>query len=312
MQKKIFSTSTTVIDNISLGDQYFKLKVKVSKKCFLQASPGQFAHVLCSQEIVSRKNRVFNDYYELKNYVRPNIDKLLESQLLLRRPFCIHDAYVEEINGKSVCVFEFLIRTKRKGTAMLSKLSAGDHLDILAPIGQPFDYKKSVKCDKNVIVVAGGMGVAPVVFLCRKLIENDKYPEIFFGFEEDFSLNAGHTMKTDLNRISKGLTITSNNLHEKWCKKGFVTDELEKHLKKMGADELLNTVIYSCGPHLMLKRLKQIAEQYGVDCEISMEERMACGIGACAVCVCKSSEGLGYKKVCVDGPVFNSKEITFE
>lgn len=314
MKKNIFITNSTVIDKLILGDRYFKLKVKVSKKCFDQAMPGQFAHVLCSKEILKRKSRSFTDYYELKNYVRSNSDSLIDSRILLRRPLCIHDAYEEEENGKTIHIFELLVRIKGGGTSILSRLEKGSRLNFLAPLGRPFNYKKSVREKNKVIIVSGGMGIAPVAFLSRRLIESGTYPVMFYGFEEYFSLREGSTMTTDLSRMSRGLTISSNTMHEEGYNKGFVTDALAKHLKKLKKDELSKTDIYSCGPHPMLKRVKEIAEEYGVNCEISMEERMACGIGACAVCVCKSPKdnGFEYKRVCLDGPVFNSKEILFE
>jgi dihydroorotate dehydrogenase electron transfer subunit len=314
MRKKIFSTKTSVLENVSLNEKYFKLKVSVTKQCYESASPGQFAHVLCSKEILKRKGRAFSEYSELKNYVRSNIDKLKESQILLRRPFCIHNAYTKKKNGKTIYVFEFLVRIKRSGTELLSRLKTGDSLDILAPIGRPFNYKHSVKMKKDVIIVAGGMGIAPMIFLSKKLKENGISPSFYFGFEEDFSLNMGSTMIDDLKSISNDVTITSNTLREKGIKRGFVTDSLEKTLKKMKKGKLKNVDIYTCGPHVMLKKIKDISEEFNVNCELSLEERMACGIGACVVCVCKTKKdnGFQYKKVCVDGPVFNSKEIIFE
>ncbi|MFC1856215.1 dihydroorotate dehydrogenase electron transfer subunit [Thermodesulfobacteriota bacterium] len=302
---------------VLLNEHYFKLKVRVSEKCCSRVAPGHFAHIQCTDEVINRKNREFSEYNELKNYARSNLDKLKESHILLRRPFSIHDAYSEEINGKKLCTLEFLIRRRGAGTDKLSKLKKGDKLDILAPIGNPFNYKKSIKGERHVLIVAGGIGIAPFKLLCKRLINGYRPPAILFGFEEDFSLNEGNSMKSDLTKLSSDLEIASNTLTKDGndeYHKGFVTQLLEEKLKKMTRDELDNIDVYSCGPHLMLKEVQRIVEKYKVNCEISMEEKMACGIGACAVCVCKikAKTGFDYKRVCVDGPVFNSKEIIFD
>jgi dihydroorotate dehydrogenase electron transfer subunit len=313
MQKKIFNANTYVLQNFALNEKYFKLIVKVEKKVFENASPGHFAHVLCSKEILRCKNRTFADYNELGNYVRANYNRLKESHTLLRRPICIHDAYKKKDVNKKIYIFEFLIRIKRSGTTLLSKLKSGDSLEIIAPIGRPFNYTKSIKYKNDVIIVTGGMGIAPIAFLSRKLIENGTYPYIFFGFEEDFSLTAGGSMMNDLKKISKGFSIASNSIYEKDYQKGFVTDILEKHLMKMKSDRLKKTDIFACGPYPMLKKVSELADKFGLNCEISLEERMGCGIGACMACVCKTKkdDSFEYKRVCVDGPVFNSKEIIF-
>ncbi len=313
MRRRIYNTETRVLDNIAINEDYFKLKVRVEKKVFEKAQPGQFAQIQCSQEIEVRKNRKFEDHSELANYIRLNIDKLNESQLILRRPICIHNAYKEKDGRKVTHIFEFLIRKKRKGTELLSKLKHGDNLNILAPLGNPFGYKKSVDEGREVLIVAGGMGIAPIVFLCNKLIENGVRPTIFFGFEEDFSINYHSTMRKDLRALSKKVHIASNTLVEDVFVNGFVTDILVDHLKKLSRKKLDAIDIFSCGPTPMLKVVAAIAEQYDVNCEMSLEERMACGFGACMGCVCKTknNDDEKYKRVCVEGPVFNSKEIIF-
>ncbi len=314
MQKTIISERAHVLRKTVINERYFKLKVRVSKSAFNHASPGHFAYVLCSQEITGRKNRTFEDYKELKNYLRSDSDSILQSQLILRRPLCIHDAYMRKEKGKEQYIFEFLVRKKRSGTALLAKLDKGDTLELLAPIGRPYGYERSVKEKRDVIIAAGGMGIAPLVFLCRKLGENGILPVIFFGFEEAFALNQGSSMDDDLKALSKSFTITSNTIIEDEYEKGFVTDTLAKHLRGLAPKAVKNTDIYACGPYLMLKEVAKIADEFGINCEISLEERMGCGIGACMACVCKmkNNDGFKYKRVCIDGPVFNSKEILFE
>lgn len=311
---KIYNTKTTVLQVDLLNENYFKIKVEVGKKVFDKARPGHFAHVLCSDEIAKHKNRKYDDYDEFKNYVRSNAEQLKQSFLLLRRPLCIHNAYRERDGRKYKYIFDFLVRKKRKGTTVLSKLLKGDTLLMLAPVGNAFSYEKSVTNKRNVIVVAGGMGIAPVFFLCKKLNEADIYPTIFFGYEEDFYLTPGNSIGDDLKSLSKSFAIASNSIVEKGCEKGFVTDILIKRLDKMSDSKLDKTDIYACGPHLMLKKVAKIADDYGVNCEMSLEERMACGIGACVACVCKTKKDsdFKYKRVCVDGPVFNTKELIFE
>ncbi len=206
---------------------------------------------------------------------------------LLRRPISICDAYDDKVR--------FIFQKKGSGTDALSKKGAGDMLDILGPLGNGFTILPD---KKKPVVIGGGIGVFPLYMLCRQL----KNPTALLGFrtkelvcmEKEFSSAAKTSIATDDG--SYGF-------------KGYAPQLLEKML---GAGEC--DIIYACGPLPMLRAVKQLAEQFDVKCQLSLEQRMGCGIGACLVCTCETLVGGEHKnkRVCKDGPVFWSSEVTLD
>ena len=204
---------------------------------------------------------------------------------LLRRPISICDAY----DGK----VRFLFERKGSGTAALAQKRAGDVLDIIGPVGNSFAIPENVK---KPIVIGGGIGVFPLYLLCKQF-EN---PTCLLGFrskdrvcmEEEFRAVADTTVATDDGSYGYN---------------GYAVTLLEEMLKKGEGD-----IVYSCGPMPMLRAVKKIAEENGVRCQLSLEQRMGCGIGACLVCTCETtSNGTHkHKRVCKNGPVFWSSEVT--
>jgi dihydroorotate dehydrogenase electron transfer subunit len=207
---------------------------------------------------------------------------------LLRRPLSIHRVKAAKVK----IIYEII----GKGTQMLASRKPGEFLDILGPLGKGFDYSRQpVKPTpaKN-ILIAGGMGVAPLVFLAQKL--KSSKPLVLIGArtkQQIFCLPEfealGCTVKLATDDGSAGF-------------KGRVTDLLSLILEETKAAGL-----FSCGPHPMLKAVAQAASQHKISAQLSLEEHMACGVGACLGCVVTTKTG--YKSVCKDGPVFSSEEL---
>ncbi len=206
--------------------------------------------------------------------------------VLLRRPMSICDYYDNKLK------FAFAVRGE--GTKRLAKFSVGDKLDVLGPLGIGFSLDK--KGSGTPLVVGGGIGIFPLYFALKHLGEK---AEAIIGFKT----KAQKTMESEFNLACANTQICTDDGSYGSC--GLVTDLLTERLKKGDI-----TSIYVCGPTEMMKAVSKIANENNIFCELSLEERMGCGIGACAVCVCKISGQ--YKKVCQNGPVFNAKEVDFD
>jgi len=197
---------------------------------------------------------------------------------LLRRPFSIHD-----VGGDT---FAILYKIRGKGTFLLSKYKPGDQLDIIGPLGKGFDVKKYDK----IAIVAGGMGVAPFYFLAKKL--KAKELTILLGAATEEEL----VHVDEFSKLGK-LKITTED--GSLGTKGMVS-ELLREIR--GSD-----LVVACGPTPMLEVVKSFTAKYDISCQLSLEGRMACGLGVCLGCAVKSANG--YKYVCKDGPVFWSSEV---
>ncbi|MCH9277046.1 dihydroorotate dehydrogenase electron transfer subunit [Bifidobacterium amazonense] len=206
---------------------------------------------------------------------------------LLPRPFG-----VSEVDGDLVSVIFAVVG---KGTDEFSRLAAGDTIDVLGPLGRPFNTKTAA----HYILVGGGLGVPPLIYTAQYLQSNaDARTTAVFGYRNDHfadqyvSRYADATVSID---ESEGNVIT-------------LLDRLE------AAGELtrdgLAPVILSCGPLPMMKAVAQWASKRGIPSQLSMEQRMGCGYGTCVVCVVDTVDG--RKKVCSDGPVFTAEQLGWE
>jgi len=202
----------------------------------------------------------------------------------LRRPLSIHDAVF------SNNILKLLIQTVGEGTGTLSRLKAGDHLNLIYPLGNSFTLPEK---GKKVLMTGGGCGIAPLLFLGRYLSRHNIIPDILLGFRSRERI----LEYSDYEAIGK-VYITTEDGSE--GEKGFVTDH--SILKRAQYDK-----IYCCGPELMMKAMARWSAQHGADCEVSLENLMGCGIGACLCCVVDTKRG--HVCTCTDGPVFNTKEL---
>lgn len=181
------------------------------------------------------------------------------------------------------------------GTEQFSKMTAGDTIDILGPLGNGFPLEEGN--GKKVFLMGGGIGVPPILELAKQLDCGKK--QIVVGYrdaetflKEEFEANGELYISTEDGSVGT---------------KGNVMDAIREN-------GLEAEIIYACGPTPMLRAIKQYAVENNIVCYISMEERMACGIGACLACVCQSKEkdhhsNVNNKRVCKDGPVFLSTEV---
>ena len=194
---------------------------------------------------------------------------------LLPRPLSIYDLDEEKIS--------FLYAVVGKGTGIMSDLKTGAKIEVLGPLGNGFPLEE----DKKIALVAGGIGLAPMKYLARKLKGNI---DLFAGFRSSSYL------MDDMSEFVDNITVTTNNGNE--GEKGFVTDYIK--------DEY--DIVYACGPNPMMNSLKNLnltAKSY-----YSLEAHMACGIGACLGCAVETTKGI--KRVCHEGPVFKGEEVIFD
>lgn len=203
-------------------------------------------------------------------------------ELYLRRPISICD-----YDEKTITI---IYKVVGEGTEKMSQLPIGQELDVLTGLGNGFD----TDCDGDKpLVVGGGVGTPPLYRLCKDLIANGKKPTVVLGFASKDDVFYEQELK-DL-----GIDVYIATVDGSYGTKGFVTDIIRN----------LNdyTYFYACGPMPMLKAL---TNEVGISGQLSLEERMGCGFGACMGCTIKTKNG--YKRVCKEGPVFRREELIWE
>ncbi|MFB3926358.1 MAG: dihydroorotate dehydrogenase electron transfer subunit [Syntrophales bacterium] len=212
---------------------------------------------------------------------------------LLGRPLSIHSLYPE--GSRIIC--EFLYQVVGKGTSLLSGLNKGNEVLIMGPLGRGFSIIPDIQ---NVILIAGGMGIAPLTYLAQHYRMRHPGTGIicYWGARTKEVL-------VDLERLRKSCAEIRVSTDDGSCGfRGSVTELFMRDMDRYPSD----TAVYICGPVAMLKALKSALRNRFPVCEVSVEERMACGIGACLGCAVRV-EGGAYKKACKDGPVFSLSEV---
>lgn len=204
---------------------------------------------------------------------------------LLRRPISLCEIKAERIR----LVYE----ERGAGTQKLAELKPGDSLDILGPLGNGFVLEGA---DKRVVLVGGGIGTPPLL----PLAQHYDSAAVFLGFRD-----GNKAVLTD-DFAAAGAVITISTEDGSLGHSGFVTTPLERHLREHKAD-----ILYACGPLPMLKAVKALVAELNITAYFSLEERMACGVGACLGCAVPilTKEGQVYRHVCKDGPVFSAEEV---
>lgn len=217
---------------------------------------------------------------------------------LLRRPISIHS--VDRLRG----IISLLYKVSGRGTALLAQLQPNDQVDLMGPLGNGFNLPLP---GSSVAVVAGGIGVAPLFFLIQELIEKGMTPEVFMGARcaEDL------LVKDKISALGVPVNLATDD--GSCGHKGTVTELLAPRLNNNGLDKI--DLLYTCGPLPMMKAVAILTALHNVNCQVSLEERMGCGVGACLACVCKikvKNSDATYKRVCADGPVFNAGEVAWD
>ena len=209
---------------------------------------------------------------------------------LLPRPISICEIDTETSKLRVV----YRVTAEKTGTEQFSKMKAGDTLPIIGPLGNGFPLEAGK--GKRAFLIGGGIGVPPILELAKQL---DCEKQIIMGYRD-----ADTFLKV---QFEENGTVYISTEDGSVGTKGNVMDAIREN--GLEAD-----IIYACGPTPMLRAIKQYAEEQGIECYISLEERMACGIGACLACVCQSKEkdhhsNVNNKRICKDGPVFLSTEV---
>jgi dihydroorotate dehydrogenase electron transfer subunit len=219
---------------------------------------------------------------------------------LLRRPFSI--ARLMKGPGQYRRV-EVLYAALKEGTQVLSRKKPGETLGVLGPLGKPFP---NLDRRHPAILVGGGVGIAPMIFLAEYLAQNKIPTIVFLGAktaEDLVDLKVFRSLKMPL-----FLSTDDGTAGEK----GFVTSRLEDYLNAGCVPK--NSVIHACGPRPMFQAVTKTAAKFQVPAYLSWEERMACGLGICLTCTCpvKDGDGVKMERTCVEGPAFESSRIAWD
>ena len=243
---------------------------------------------------VRRQEQLASDIYSLVLYIPEIAESAKAGQFvsvyskdgsnLLPRPISLCEI------DKGEGTIRLVYRVVGKGTKEFSRLAAGDTIDVMGPLGNGFTLK-----DKTAILIGGGIGIPPMVELAKEL---NCEKNIVLGFrDETFLLE-------DLEPRGEVYIASEDG---KTGVKGNVLDAIKQYNIK--AD-----IIYACGPTPMLRAIKEYAFEHNMEAQLSLEEKMACGIGACLACVCQSTDVDSHshvknKRICKDGPVFDAGEV---
>lgn len=211
-------------------------------------------------------------------------------EVLLRRPISICDTNAEE--GRLV----LLVKNLGRGSAAICRAPKGSVLNILLPLGNGFTLPEH---NERVLLVGGGVGMAPLYYLARTLQERGNNPTVLLGARSLSDI----VLQDDFRRFGKLFITTEDGSTD--TVRGFVTDH--ELLRTINPDKFSR--IYCCGPFPMMKAVAKIAASAGVWCEVSLENKMACGVGACLCCVEETTTG--NRCTCTDGPVFNIDTLTW-
>ncbi len=250
-----YDETVTILENNKINAEYFKLVFR-SAKLARTVKPGQFMQV--------------------------QINALLDP--FWRRPFSYYRVTKDRI--------EILYEILGHGTALLAGLKRGEHLKIMGPLGRPFSLKVP---KKKRVLIAGGVGVPPLVFLA------ERYPS-------DYLLIGTKSKKEvmprkELSKIKAKILYATND--GSYGAKGFVTVLLEKIIKQEKPEDLF---IQTCGPKPMMHAVIKIARKFRIEGEASLDETMACGMGACLGCMVKTKDH-GWIPSCTSGPVFSFSDL---
>jgi dihydroorotate dehydrogenase electron transfer subunit len=273
MANRIFQLKAKVIKNINVAPKYYKIVLSCPYVA-CTAQPGQFVMLRLSESY----------------------------QPLLRRPFSIHrivhsSKFIVHRERKNLKAkgLEILYKVVGKGTEILTEKKPGEHLDILGPLGKGF----SIFNNRYPILVGGGVGIAPLLFLAEQLSTvNRQLSTVLIGANTKKEILS----EKEFAKLSCSVKIATEDGSAGF--KGKVTDLL-KHLLSTINYEL--STIYACGPKPMLKEISIISKQYHIPTQVSLEEYMACGLGVCLGCMINTHRG--YQAACREGPVFDSRII---
>lgn len=299
----IFQVKAQVVGKEKIGSIHYRLRLTGCSQIANNAQPGQFLHIRCQSKESIYNNVTHSGFkwlcedivryrtIDTHNQAKCNAEKIKESFLILRRPFSIHRICGEEI--------EILFKVVGKGTKILSEKEIGQEIDILGPLGKGFKIDSNLE---NAILVSGGIGIAPLYALAEKLSEYKKNVYILMGLPDKESISLSFSE-------IKAEVMVATEKRQEGLYHGLVTAMFLDFLDKQ--KDLPDKEVFACGPCPMLKEIANISKSNTISCQVLLEERMGCGIGACMSCVCKTYKK-GYSRVCIDGPVFDANDVIWE
>ena len=278
----IFVEEGDVISHLSFPGDQHVLRIAAPQSA-VRAAPGQFVHLRCDADIP------------------------------MRRPLSIQRA------DSQAGWLEVLYKPVGPGLAALTRVREGDRLNLLGPIGQGFEPDPArTRC----VLIGGGVGIPPLLFLAESLAGSDSSPVAFFGSELPFPFM---TQASELDLPVPAGATHNLALLDEWgvpgrlasngalpgCYAGFVTELAREWLATLDAAALDQCAIYSCGPEPMLRATQQLARDFGLPSQLCLEEYMACAVGGCAGCAVEihTDDGPAMRRVCVDGPVFDGYAV---
>lgn len=275
----IFEEQAEILANIHHPGDQFVMRVK-APKIAAAAQPGQFVHMRVSEE-------------------RP-----------MRRPISIM------LTDPEKGTVDLLVKAIGEGTKLLRERKVGESMPMLGPIGRPFDLSDT---SKRYILIGGGVGIPPMIF-CAMALRGKAPTVVFAGSEVEFPFAlkpstailpgvGGNAILGIASLEERGIASRlASNAGLYGCHQGHVPDLARDYLSALSPEERGRSVLLSCGPHPMLHAVARLGREVGIPAWLSLEEHMACGIGGCAGCVVKTVEDgeEKYRRVCVDGPVFES------
>ena len=255
----------------------------------------QLAEVIRSEKLSSDIFRYTVKASDIASSSRPGQFVMVRSgeglDPLLRRPFSIHQV----AEGG---VLQILFKVIGKGTQALARLQPGQHMDILGPLGRGF----SIAENQLHYLVGGGIGIAPLLFLAKKMLKKNEPSSI--------KVLLGARTKDEIAALVEDFTIMGLNVQTatedgSLGKQGLVTDLMAP------LNQGEPVMVYTCGPHPMLQAVVKLCRSHKLDCQVSLEAMMACGLAACLGCAVLRADLHGYVHVCKDGPVFNADEVAW-
>jgi dihydroorotate dehydrogenase electron transfer subunit len=298
-----------VVSNRRIGETFYRLKLEFSDdgaKVFSDFQPGQFAELDISNAALPSAEAI-----------SPDLRDASGRKILLRRPF----SFAEVTAAGRKTFAELLYCVVGPATVRMTTLSAGDVISVIGPLGKGYRIAEN---KRTVLLVGGGMGTPPLQHLAQEL--TDRRPDVKVISFAGAKTKAGLPFEGRLDEISEQLGFSLPEFAKYGIEsrvatddgsagyRGFVTDLLAEWLDKSGLSPQ-DTIICGCGPEPMLASLARVANDRNIDCQVSMERRMACGIGLCQSCAvdCRmeGSDETIYKMCCQDGPVFDAKDVVF-
>jgi dihydroorotate dehydrogenase electron transfer subunit len=276
-------------------------------RAFSQAEPGQFAQIELSKTALPPVEEIPEDLADAAG-----------RKILLRRPFSFCDVSSEKEKTR----VDVLYCAVGPATLRMTTLSVGDSVSVIGPLGKGFRIPGG---KKRALLVAGGMGAGPLIHLAKTLTTG--YPEMEVIAFAGAKTKADMPFEKPLDEVSQQLGFSLHEFAKYGVEsqvatddgsagyEGLITDCFSKWLRRHSISAK-DTIIYSCGPEEMLAQMAEIARERKIECQISVERMMACGIGVCQSCAveCKveGSNKTIYKLCCEDGPIFDSREVAFK